>query len=344
MKRLLALLVVLAGIGGGTAVWLRRELFTARHKGFGEPVFFEIEKGAPTRVVGEELARLGVLRAGWHLLAMRTLHPTAKIQAGDYQFAEAASAAEVFDRLRRGDIYTREFLVPEGSDIFDIAELAEKQGLAKAEDFLAAARNPALIADLDPLAPSLEGYLFPSTYRFRRKVTAQDICLAMTQQFRKVWRSLGSGAGVHRTVVLASFVEKEAKLPDERALIAGVYANRLAQGMKLDCDPTVIYASLLAGKWKGTIHRSDLDRESPYNTYLKPGLPPGPIANPGLKSLEAALEPADNGDLFFVARPDGSGGHIFSRDSKSHAKAVVEYRNGVKAASNQGVARKPRAR
>lgn len=344
MKRLLALLVVLAGFGAGAGVWLRRELFTLRYKGFGEPVFFEIGKGAPTRAVGAELARLGVLRAGWQLQAMRVLHPTAKIQAGDYQFVEAASAAEVFGRLSRGDIYTREFLVPEGSDIFDIAELAQKQGLAAAADFLAAARNPALIADLDPRAPSLEGYLFPSTYRFRRNVSAQDICVAMTQQFRKVWRSLGSSADVHRTVALASFVEKEAKLAEERALIAGVYANRLAQGMKLDCDPTVIYAALLAGRWRGTIYRSDLDRDSPYNTYLKAGLPPGPIANPGLKSLEAALEPAETGDLFFVARPDGSGGHIFSRDSKSHAKAVLEYRNGVKAASNPRVAGEPRAR
>jgi UPF0755 protein len=341
MKRILALLLI-AGVGAG--LWVRRELYSARYQGFTEPVFLEIEKGAPTRFIGQELARLGVLESSWQLMALRALNPSAHLQAGDYQFSRPATAAEIFERLRRGDVYTREFLVPEGRTLFEIAELAQEQGLVKAAEFLEAARNPALIADLDPLAPSLEGYLFPSTYRFRRHVTAREICQTMTQQFRKVWKSLGITADVHRTVVLASLVEEEAKLAEERPLIAGVYSNRLSQGIKLDCDPTVIYAAILAGRWHGTIHRSDLDRESPYNTYLNKGLPPGPIANPGQKSLEAALEPADTPDLFFVARPDGSGGHIFSRDAKAHAKAVVEYRNGVKAASNSGVARKPRPR
>lgn len=344
MKRVLAALVAVLGLTLLGGLWLRYTLSGSRYQGFREPVFVEIPKGQPTRAVGQMLVEAGVLQSAWHLAALRALHPFTHIQAGDYQFAKPASAAEVFERLRRGDIYTVEFRVPEGANLYDVAELAEQAGLAKSTDFLAVARKPDLIADLDPAAPSLEGYLFPSTYRFRRKVTATDICRTMTQQFRKAWKTLGVSANVHKTVVLASLVEKEAKLPEERPRIAGVYVNRLDRGIKLDCDPTVIYAALLVDKWRGTIHRSDLDRDHPYNTYLRPGLPPGAIANPGLRSLEAALEPAHTDEIFFVARADGSGGHIFSATAAAHNRAVQAYRSGLQTPSNSGVARKPVAR
>ena len=341
MKRLLAAIVVLVGLGSLGALYLRQALYGDRYKGFTEPVFVEIPKGKSTQAIGEMLAENGVLRSAWQLRAMRALHPFTGIQAGDYQFAKPATPAEIFDRLRRGDIYTVEFRVPEGANLWDVADIAEQTGLVKRVDFLAVAGKPDLIVDLDPSAPNLEGYLFPSTYRFRRKVTALDICRTMTQQFRKTWKSLGVGADVHKAVVLASLVEKEAKLPEERPRIAGVYVNRLERGIKLDCDPTVIYAALLVDKWKGTIHRSDLDRDHPYNTYLKTGLPPGPIASPGLKSLEAAVEPAKTDEIFFVARADGSGGHTFSATAAAHNKAVEAYRSGLQTHANPGVARKP---
>jgi UPF0755 protein len=152
----------------------------------------------------------------------------------------------------------------------------------------------------------------------------------MTARFREVWRELHTDAAVHDTVTLASMVEKEAKLENERTLIAAVYANRMRIGMKLDCDPTTIYAALLHGAYRGGIYQSDLARDDPYNTYRRAGLPPGPIANPGIASIRAALAPATSKDLYFVARPDGSGAHQFSADLASHEKAATEYRRGKK--------------
>jgi UPF0755 protein len=251
-----------------------------------------------------------------------------KLQAGEYRFAKEASPVEVYERIARGDTYYLELVAPEGKNIFDIGEIAEEMGLFPAKKFVEAARNPALIRDLDPLAPSLEGYLFPDTYRVNRQTTPERLCRTMTARFRDVWRRLKTDADVHGAVTLASLVEKEGKLPEERPLIAAVFANRLRKGIKLDCDPTTIYAALLEGRYRGTIYRSDLDREHPYNTYRTKGLPPGPIANPGLASLKAALAPADSDMIFFVARPDGSGGHSFSDNIGAHQAAVKRYRRG----------------
>jgi UPF0755 protein len=191
------------------------------------------------------------------------------------------------------------------------------------------ARNPAPIRDLDPQAPTLEGYLFPNTYRLSRSTTPDQLCLTMTGKFREVWRGLRADASVHRTVTLASLVEKEGKLPDERPVIASVFARRLAIGMKLDCDPTTIYAALLAGNYNGAIHRSDLASGDPYNTYQHAGLPPGPIANPGVASMAAVLHPAETDYLYFVARADGSGGHNFSATLAAQEANVVKYRRAI---------------
>jgi UPF0755 protein len=187
-----------------------------------------------------------------------------------------------------------------------------------------------MIRDLDPAAPSLEGYLFPNTYKLSRHTTAEALCRMMTEKFREVWRRLDGSDNPHATVTLASMVEREAKLPEERPLIAAVFANRLRIGMKLDCDPTTVYAALLDGRYRGTIYRSDLDSANPYNTYRHAGMPPGPIANPGLDSLRAALYPSGSDALYFVARPDGSGGHTFSSDLASHNAATERYRRGQK--------------
>ncbi|MBC8165010.1 MAG: endolytic transglycosylase MltG, partial [Bryobacteraceae bacterium] len=163
-----------------------------------------------------------------------------------------------------------------------------------------------------------------------KRTSVRQICREMTSQFRKVWTQIGgSKADVNRAVTLASLVEKETAVPSERPAVASVYANRLELGMKLDCDPTVIYAALLEGRYRGTIYRSDLDNPHPYNTYRNPGLPPGPIANPGTESLRAALHPAETKYLFFVAKPDGSGGHSFSENLTSHNAAVRAFRSGA---------------
>ena len=222
-----------------------------------------------------------------------------------------------------------ELLVPEGFNIFEIADAVARLVSILREDFLAAARNPALVRDLDPRAPSLEGYLFPNTYRVYRHTTAAQLCRMMTGEFRARWKELHSNADVHGTIALASMVEREARRPEERPLVASVFRNRLRIGMKLDCDPTAVYAALLDNRYRGTIYRSDLDSESPWNTYRHAGLPPGPIANPGLGSIRAALAPEDTHYLYFVAKADGSGGHTFSESLVEHAAAVARYKRAT---------------
>lgn len=325
MKRALGALVVLGIVA---AVWLVRSAYA----GFGQPVFVEIPRGANTRQIAGLLARNGVIRHPAQFLLVRAVRPRAKLKAGDYLFKNPASAWQVFDRIARGDIFYYVLVVPEGSSTFDIGASLERQKIMPAAGFLAAAHDPMPIRDLDGKAPTLEGYLFPDTYHLARHVTAAQLCRLMTERFRKAWQQLGGPkADVHDAVTLASMVEKEAKLPEERPLIASVFANRLRLGMALQCDPTTIYAALLEERYRGAIYRSDLENHQAYNTYQHAGLPPGPIASPGLASIEAALKPAQTDYLYFVKRADGSGGHQFSTELAEHARAVQEYRRGEQA-------------
>jgi len=300
------------------------------YQGFQGETFVDIPHGASTAAMAGMLAEAGVVRSRWDFLLARLLRRGRVLQAGDYRFNQAASPMEVFGRIARGAVFYYELVVPEGWNMFDIAAAAEQSGLFKASQFLAAARNPALIRDLDPRAPTLEGYLFPDTYRLSRHVTPERLCRIMTAKFREAWRSLGATAAVHDVVTLASLVEKEGKLPEERPRIAAVFENRLRIGMKLDCDSTTIYAALLEDRYRGAIHRSDLESGNSYNTYRYAGLPPGPIANPGLSSIRAALQPSSSNALYFVLRTGGSGAHEFSSDIAAHEAAATKYRRGHK--------------
>jgi UPF0755 protein len=304
------------------------------YQSFSEPVIVEFPKGTPTGAMGTDLASAGVIRGRWQWMLARALRPAARLQAGEYKFSRAASVWTVYDRIARGDVFYYEITVPEGTNLFDIAQLVERTGLVKGADFLKVARSAALIQDLAPNAPSLEGYLFPSTYRFTRSITAPLLAKMMTDLFRKRWRELDSSAPVNDTVTLASLVEKETAVPAERSLVASVYRNRLRNGVALDCDPTTIYAALLEERYRGTIYKSDLSSTNAYNTYRHPGLPPGPIASPGLASLKAALAPAETDYIYFVAKPDGSGGHNFSATLAEHNRAVAEYRSAQKSAGH----------
>ncbi len=299
------------------------------YQGFPGEVYVEIPRGTSTQGMADLLAGAGVVRTRWDFLAARVVRGDHVLQAGEYRFTHRATSFEVYDRIAHGDIFYYELVVPEGKNMFDIGAAAEQLGLFPAAQFLTAARNPSLIRELDPQAPTLEGYLFPNTYRLGRHTTPERLCQIMTTKFREVWRGLPTRASVHDTVTLASLVEKEGKLAEERPRIAGVFENRLKIGMKLDCDPTTIYAALLADRYRGTIYRSDLDSESPYNTYRHAGLPPGPIANPGLASIQAVLDPSRSDELYFVARPDGSGGHQFSSNLADHQAATERYRRGL---------------
>jgi UPF0755 protein len=323
--RRLALPLLLA-VGGAVYIGINLSM---PYRGFHQEAFVDLPKGTNARQMAEVLENAGVIRHSWMFLFARAVRRGAILQAGEYRFAQPASVLEVFDRIVRGDIFYYELVVPEGKNMFDIAAATERLGLFPAERFLEAARNPATIRDLDPQAPSLEGYLFPNTYRLRRNATPEQLCLTMTGKFREVWRGLHADAGVHRTVTLASLVEKEGKLPNERSVIASVFERRLSIGMKLDCDPTTIYAALLAGNYRGAIHKSDLASGDPYNTYQHAGLPPGPIANPGLASMTAVLHPADTDYLYFVARADGSGGHNFAATLAAQDANIAKYRHAI---------------
>ncbi|HZY58879.1 MAG TPA: endolytic transglycosylase MltG, partial [Candidatus Binataceae bacterium] len=283
MLRRFGLLTLLGLAAGGYAIYRVEQPY----QGFQGEVFVEVPRGTGTQAIAELLFRAGVVRSRWDFLIARTINREGVLQAGEYRFNHAAPPAEIVSRIRRGDVFFYELVVPEGKNMFDIGASVEQLGPFKAEAFLEAARNPALVHDLDPKAPTLEGYLFPNTYKLRRHTTPEQLCRMMTAKFREAWSSLDTSANVHDTVTLASLVEKEGKLADERPRIAAVFTNRLRIGMKLDCDPTTIYAALLENRYRGTIYRSDLDRDHAYNTYRYAGLPPGPIANPGLASIRA---------------------------------------------------------
>lgn len=285
------------------------------YRGFDGDVFLQFPKGSGTRAIAEKLADAGVVRYAWQFWLVRAMHSHVALQAGEYKFDHAASVIDVFNRLGRGDVFYFSFTVPEGSNMFDIARLLESQGVMSGQDFLKAAKT-------------LEGFLFPSTYRVSHFTTPAALCQMMTAQFHKEWTKLmpDPAADIVKTVTLASMIEKETGFPAERPMVASVFENRLRLGMPLDCDPTVIYAALLEDRYRGMIHRSDLDNANPYNTYRHAGLPPGPIANPGAGSLAAALHPAETDFLYFVAKPNGDG-HVFTSNLAAHNKAVGSYRH-----------------
>jgi UPF0755 protein len=329
IRRLLLALVLLGAVAAGL-VYL--SLGTA-YEGFSNQVILDFPKGTSTAAMANQLSDAGVIRYSWQFLLLRSMRPSARLEAGEYLFSHADSPRNVYSRIVRGDVFFYELIVPEGSNMFDIAASLARFDFLKPAEFLRAARNPALIRDLAPQAPTLEGYLFPSTYRITRATTAQQLCVMMTGIFRKHWHDLESslppGAPLNDAVTLASLVEKETAVPDERRIVASVYENRLSKGMALDCDPTTIYAALLDQRYRGAIYRSDLSSKNAYNTYKHAGLPPGPIANPGLESLKAALAPAETDFLYFVAKGDGSGGHQFSKNIEEHNLAVLRYRHAT---------------
>jgi UPF0755 protein len=244
---------------------------------------------------------------------------------------------EVYAQIARGDVYTKSLTVPEGSNIFDIAARVEQAGLGTRQDFLlAAVQQTPLIADLDPMAKSLEGYLFPDTYRFSPPVSAAQIAAAMVKRFRQVAGQLGLNQNVHQIVTMASIVERETAVDADRPLVASVFDNRLEKKMALKTDPAVIYGLEITGQWRGAIYASDLTRDTPYNTYLHAGLPPGPIANPGIPSLRSAMDPAKSTYLYFVAAGVDAQGHsLFSSTLDEHNRNVAMYRAAQKRAGER---------
>ncbi len=327
MRTLITLfLVVVFAVGG----WLAWQVYVPVTPPANASLL--LRPGYSTRRIAAELKNAGVIRSErvfwlWHLL-----HPKPTLKAGEYLFEREGTLPQVYRRIARGDIYFHVVTIPEGYTIFDIAKAMEDAGLGPAADFLQVAETQIqLISDLAPDAKSLEGYLFPNTYQFTRTQSLEEMAGEMVHQFRQVAQQIGLTAGVNsdipRVVTMASIVEKETAVPEERPRVASVYYNRLAQDMALDADPSVIYAELLAGTYQGRLHHADLAVHSPYNTYRFPGLPPGPIGNPGKSALEAALHPDSTKFLYFVS--DGNGRHRFARSLEEHNRNVAAYRHSL---------------
>jgi UPF0755 protein len=327
----LTLFVVVIGIAAAAAASFGFARVYEPYQGYstGEQ-FVEIAPGSGPATIGQRLVDAGVVRDPLTFRGALWLSGRAReLKAGEYRFDRPMNAMEVVDKLVRGEVYRRLVTFREGLAIREMAAVYEQAGLGTAADFEKAAQDASVIRDVDPKAPNLEGYLFPDTYSLARVTPAPVLIRQMVGSFKKVYddrlRDAASAQGltIREVVTLASLVEKETAVPEERPVVAAVYLNRLKKGMPMQADPTVIYAMQQAGKYDGNIRKADLQLESPYNTYRYPGLPPGPIASPGQAALEAAVRPAQADYLYFVSRNDGS--HVFARTLDEHNRNVHEW-------------------
>ena len=330
LKYVLVLLVLVAVVGG-VAVYFGATRVYEPYKGYDTPdVFVEVPAGAGPATIGQRLVTAGVVRDEMTFRGAVWMSGRAReLQAGEYQFTEPMTPIEIIDKLARGDVYRRRITFREGLTIPETAAVYEQSGFGSAADFTKAASDASLISDLDPAARDLEGYLFPETYSLPRQTPASVLVAQMVGFFQKAFTPAvrdgikAQGLTIREAVTVASLVEKETAVAEERPLVAAVYLNRKRIGMPMQADPTVIYALQLAGRYDGNIRREDLQFDSPYNTYRYPGLPPGPIASPGRASLEAVANPADSDYLYFVSRNDGS--HVFARTLAEHNRNVREW-------------------
>jgi UPF0755 protein len=328
---LIALLLIVASLVGGY-VWLRASVERAVHHQAAELVI-TVEQGMSTQAIINRLAEAGIVTDPTALKFYLRITGGAALRAGDYQFDSPITPLAAIDKIQRGLVYLERVTIPEGYNRFDIAEaLAAKMGKATKEEFLKLTQDQTPIVQIAPQARDLEGYLFPDTYNYSVKTAPAEMIRAMIARFNEVftpeWRARARELNmtVHQVVTLASIIEEEARVTDERARISSVFHNRLKQGSPLASDPTFIYASILENDYDGNPNQPrHRQRDSRYNTYIYAGLPPGPIASPGRASLEAALYPEQTDYLYFVVSGT-EGRHKFSRTGAEHEAAVQEYR------------------
>lgn len=336
MKRRVRWIVAWIVLGAGVALllaaaWVDAELRRPHAGWSGESVDIVLPQGLAAGQMLQRLHEAGVIRNPSVLrLWFAWNGGSESLQAGEYRFSSPASPLDVLRRLESGDVLLHRVTVPEGLVLEEIASRLVEGGFGPREELLAAFGDPTPVLVFDPEATDLEGYLFPETYSFPRETRATEIAAAMVRRFVEVVgpdfadRAAAAGLGLRQAVTLASLIEEETALPEERRRISRVFHNRLKRGMRLQCDPTVIYALQRANRPVQTLSRADLKFDSPWNTYVVRGLPPGPIANPGEASLMAAVEPAEGRELYFVAAPEG--GHHFSEDLAGHRRAVARWR------------------
>lgn len=321
-------------LAGASAFWIYR-LATTPYRNYSEDkLLITITSGTSLSSIARTLESRGVVPYDWLLRGLFKLKRTeGQSKAGDYVFDRPLTPMQVYDKLMKGETLFTVITLPEGSSVFDVQRILQEKGVGSAVEFEQALQAPQVLAQLhaiEPSAPGVEGFLFPETYFLAKKETPQKALLVMLHEFSRRYgeaerrRASGLGMSTLQVVTLASLVEKETGQNSERPLIAGVFHNRLKLRMLLQCDPTVIYALQLKGAYRGFLTRMDLTHPSPYNTYVSPGLPPGPICSPGAAAIHAALNPDTTDKLYFVSRNDGT--HYFSATLAEHNRAVQKYR------------------
>jgi UPF0755 protein len=317
--------IILLAAAGLAAYWF---FFSFPHRPYGGEATIEVKKGGGISSVVKELERTGLTdsprKMDFYLRYIRGVG--SKLVAGEYQFGPGATPAQIAEKLLKGERIRRTFTIPEGYNLKEIAKLLGEKGLVSPDSFLKKCLSPDAASRQGLEGTTLEGYLFPDTYEYTRETKEDQIIAMMVKNFKRHFdatmtqKARESGMNVYQIITLASMIEKETGKEEERPLISGVFRNRLKAGMPLATDPSVIYG---IPNFDGNLRKADLERDGPYNTYLRPGLPPTPIANPGLKSIQAALNPAPTDYLYFVSRNDGS--HQFSRTVEEHYAAVQRY-------------------
>jgi UPF0755 protein len=328
LRRLVFIAAIAAVLVAGGFIWVHRALAPVdAEDGEASLLRFNVESGATMGQVANALEEVGLIRdarvARWFA---RFEDLSSKLKVGEYELSRTHSTREILEMLAMGRVQTHSVVIPEGLRAVEIADRLDEAGLADHDAFLEIVMDPTAASERGIEAASLEGYLFPDTYRFARGLPAASVVDAMVDEFKAVYRELepqvaNQDLSMHELVTLASIVEKETGAPDERPLIAAVFLNRLKRRMRLETDPTVIYG---VEDFDGNLRKVHLlDESNPYNTYKIPGLPPGPIASPGRDALEAVLEPADSPYLFFVSRNDGT--HVFSKSYAEHERAVDRF-------------------
>ena len=329
MRRKLTLILPLLGAIAFT-LWLVAALYRP-YRGYStEQTFVTIPRGLKIYQIAQILESHGIVSSARIFNTYAQIWPAfTSLKAGEYRFDRPMSLAAVAAKLERGDVYYHRITIPEGLTMEETIAEFERNGFGKWQDLLKLTRDPHLLRGVDSEASDLEGYLFPDTYFLTRDASEAEIIQKMVTNFLKVWtperrqQARELDLGTREVVTLASLIEKETRVASERGLVSAVFHNRLRKNMKLACDPTVIYAIKQRKPFDGVIRQRDLELDSPYNTYLYPGLPPGPIANPGVSSIDAALSPADVDYLYFVSKNDGT--HFFSAHYREHSRAVRRY-------------------
>jgi UPF0755 protein len=323
---ILGIALVLFALGASLFAW---KALNAPYKGFeGDATIVEIRRGWNTDRILRTLREEGVLRDEYApLVYVKLFHSGEFLKAGHYRFEGESRPIDVLEKLIAGDTILHSITLREGLDRFQVGQIMSAEGFGTIEQWNELTSDPELILDLSPEADSLEGYLFPDTYLISPGAAPRTIVRMMVDNFRRNISDelayIDTDLSVHETIIVASIVETEARIPEERPLIAGVYLNRIRKGMLLGADPTVIYALKLRDEWDGNITRENLQVDSPYNTYRYRGIPPGPIANPGLASIQAAARPTPTEYLYFVSRNDGS--HVFARTLAEHNRNVHQW-------------------